>query len=84
VVHAAALDKLIRTHEKREIVNMRKPGWVIAGVVVALLGLLFTLQGAGVIKGSAMSGSAFWAIAGPVIIIAGLAVVGVGIRGRVR
>jgi hypothetical protein len=31
-----------------------------------------------------MSGSAFWAIAGPVIIIAGLAVAGVGIRGRVR
>jgi hypothetical protein len=25
---------------------MRKPGWVIAGVVVALVGLLFTLQGA--------------------------------------
>jgi hypothetical protein len=68
----------------REIVNMRKPGWVIAGVVVALVGLLFTLQGAGVMKGSAMSGSAFWAVAGPVIIIVGLAVVGVGIRGRVR
>jgi hypothetical protein len=68
----------------REIVNMRKPGWVIAGVAVMLVGLLFTLQGAGVINGSAMSGSAFWAIAGPVIIIAGLAVAAVGIRGRVR
>jgi hypothetical protein len=68
----------------REIVNMRKPGWVIAGVAVVLVGLLFTLQGAGVINGSAMSGSAFWAIAGPVIIIAGLAVAAVGIRGRVR
>ena len=63
---------------------MRKPGWVIAGVAVVLVGLLFTLQGAGVINGSAMSGSAFWAIAGPVIIIAGLAVAGYGIRGRVR
>lgn len=63
---------------------MRKPGWVIAGVVVALVGLLFTVQGGGVIKGSAMSGSAFWAIAGPVIIIAGLAVAGVGIHGRAR
>jgi hypothetical protein len=68
----------------REIVTMRKPGWVIAGVVVALVGLLFTLQGAGVIKGGAMSGSAFWVIAGPVIIIAGLAVATVGLRGRVR
>jgi hypothetical protein len=63
---------------------MRKPGLVIAGVVVALVGLLFTLQGAGVINGSAMSGSAFWVIAGPVIILAGLAVAGVGIRGRMR
>lgn len=63
---------------------MRKPGWVVAGVVVVLVGLLFTLQGAGVIKGSAMSGSAFWVIAGPVIIITGLGVAGVGIRGRLR
>lgn len=63
---------------------MRKRRWVVAGFVVALVGLLFTLQGAGLIGGSAMSGSAFWVIAGPVIIIAGLAVAGVGIRGRVR
>lgn len=63
---------------------MRKPGWVIAGAIVALLGLLFTLQGVGVIKGSAMSGTAFWAVAGPVIIVAGLALAGFGIRGQVR
>jgi putative effector of murein hydrolase LrgA (UPF0299 family) len=63
---------------------MRKPGWVIAGVIVALLGLLFTLQGVGVIKGSAMSNTAFWAIAGPVIILAGLALAGIGVRGRLR
>lgn len=63
---------------------MRKPGWVIAGVIVALLGLLFTLQGIGVVKGSAMSNTAFWAIAGPVIILAGLALAGIGVRGRVR
>ncbi|MCW2493814.1 MAG: hypothetical protein JWN47_3178 [Frankiales bacterium] len=62
---------------------MRKPGWVIAGAIVALLGLLFTLQGVGVIKGSAMSGTAFWAVAGPVIIVAGLALAGSGIRGQV-
>ncbi|MDQ1734367.1 MAG: hypothetical protein QOH56_618 [Pseudonocardiales bacterium] len=62
---------------------MRKPGWVIAGAIVALLGLLFTLQGVGVIKGSAMSGTAFWAVAGPVIIVAGLALAGFGIRGQV-
>ena len=60
---------------------MRKPV-LVAGLVVALLGLLFTLQGVGVINGSSMSGTTFWAVAGPIIIVVGLAVAGVGVRGR--
>jgi hypothetical protein len=63
---------------------VKNPTLFIVGVVVALLGLLFTLQGAGVIKGSAMSGTTFWTVAGPVIVVAGLAVASVGVRGRVR
>jgi hypothetical protein len=63
---------------------MKNPMLFIAGVVVALFGLLFTLQGTGVIKGSAMSGTTFWTIAGPVIIVVGLAAASVGVRGRVR
>jgi hypothetical protein len=63
---------------------MRKPTLVVVGVVVALFGLLFTLQGAGVIKGGAMSGTTFWTVAGPVIILIGLAVVTAGVRGRAR
>jgi hypothetical protein len=63
---------------------MRKPTLVVAGVIVALLGLLFTLQGAGVIKGSAMSGTTFWTVVGPIIILIGSAVASVGVRGRVR
>ena len=63
---------------------MKNPTLFIVGVVVALFGLLFTLQGAGVIKGSAMSGTTFWTVAGPVIVVAGLAVASVGVRGRVR
>jgi hypothetical protein len=63
---------------------MRKPALVLVGVVVALAGLLFTLQGDGVIKGSAMSGTTFWAVAGPIVLIAGLVVAGVGVRGRIR
>ena len=63
---------------------MRKPAWVVGGAVVSLLGLLFTLQGAGIIKGSAMSGTTFWTVAGPVIILIGLAVASVGVRGRLR
>jgi hypothetical protein len=68
----------------REIVTVKNPTLFIVGVVVALFGLLFTLQGAGVIKGSAMSGTTFWMVAGPVIVVAGLAVASVGVRGRVR
>ncbi|MEP7178529.1 MAG: hypothetical protein ABI775_05535 [Pseudonocardiales bacterium] len=51
-------------------------------MLVALAGLLFTLQGVGVIKGSTMSDTTFWTVAGPVIIAVGLAVAGVGARGR--
>ncbi|MDQ2850088.1 MAG: hypothetical protein M3Y49_05020 [Actinomycetota bacterium] len=63
---------------------MKKPVWVVVGVIVALLGLLFTLQGVGVMKGSSMSNTTFWAVAGPIIIIVGIALAGVGIRGRSR
>jgi hypothetical protein len=61
---------------------MKKPLMVVIGVVVALLGLLFTLQGAGVINGSAMSGTTFWTVAGPIIIVIGLVVAAAGVRGR--
>jgi hypothetical protein len=63
---------------------MRKTGLLILGVVVALAGLLFTLQGVGVIKGSAMSDTTFWTVAGPVIIVVGLVLAGLGLRGRAR
>ena len=63
---------------------MRKPLTVVIGVVVALLGLLFTLQGADVIHGSTMSGTMFWTVAGPIIIVIGLAVTALGARGRTR
>ena len=63
---------------------MRKRGLVVVGAVIALAGLLFTLQGLGVIEGSAMSGTTFWSVAGPVIIVVGLVMAGVGVRGRPR
>jgi len=48
----------------------------VLGVVGALLliaGTVFALQGFGVLGGSAMSGSSFWAAAGPIIAVIGLA-----------
>jgi hypothetical protein len=63
---------------------MKKPLWVLVGGVLTILGLLFTLQGTDVISGSGMSGTTFWAVAGPIIIVIGLIVATVEVRGRVR
>lgn len=52
------------------------------GALIALLGIIFMLQGFGVLGGSAMSGVTFWAVGGPIIALAGLAVAAVGLRRR--
>ncbi len=46
------------------------------------MGLLWTLQGFDVIGGSSMSGTTTWSIIGPLVMLAGAALVWVGIRGR--
>ena len=61
---------------------MSKPVLITIGVVVTLLGLLFTLQGLGVVGGSAMTGSTLWAVLGPIIAIVGIAVLVLGLRKR--
>jgi hypothetical protein len=48
--------------------------------VVTLLGILFTLQGIGLVKGSSMSNTTTWSILGPVIAIIGLALIYRGTR----
>jgi hypothetical protein len=55
---------------------------VMGGLLVAVVGVVFTLQGVGLIGGSVMSGSTFWAVAGPLIALAGLATTAVGLRRR--
>jgi hypothetical protein len=52
------------------------------GVLLTLAGVIFTLQGVGVVGGSTMSGDTFWAVAGPVIAVVGLAIAGVSLRRR--
>lgn len=59
---------------------MRRPAPFIAGIVVALLGTLFTLQGVGVISGSSMSSTTTWSILGPIIAMIGLLLVYRGTR----
>lgn len=51
-----------------------------AGLLMLAVGVIFTLQGVGILGGSVMSGVTFWAIAGPVIALAGLVVAAIGLR----
>ncbi|WP_194410456.1 hypothetical protein [Microbacterium cremeum] len=58
--------------------------FVVVGVILSAVGLVWTLQGLGVLGGSAMSGSALWAIIGPIVLVAGLVLIGIGIARRRR
>ena len=61
---------------------MRNPFLVLVGTVVALLGLLFFLQGIDLVKGSGMSGTVTWSVLGPLIAVVGVAVALTGARRR--
>jgi hypothetical protein len=61
---------------------MKKGLLIGLGALIALAGIVFMLQGLGAIGGSAMSGSTFWAINGPVIALVGLVMAGIGLRHR--
>ena len=53
---------------------------IAAGAVATMAGVIFALQGFGVLGGSVMSGSSFWAALGPLIAAAGLLAVVVGVQ----
>ena len=57
---------------------------VRVGVVVALFGLLFTLQGLGAVGGSPMSNTTTWSVLGPIIAVVGVVIALVGWRSRRR
>lgn len=61
---------------------MRKLVLVVVGVLAALTGAIWTLQGLGYINGSFMTGATLWAVIGPVVALAGLALIVFGLRGR--
>jgi hypothetical protein len=55
---------------------------VVLGVVMLLVGGLWTFQGLGYVGGSFMSGSDTWAIIGPIVAGLGVALVIVGVQRR--
>jgi hypothetical protein len=58
--------------------------WLVLGLVLVLVGALWTLQGVGVVGGSAMSNDAKWAVIGPIVAVLGLVLVLTGARARAR
>ena len=53
---------------------------VVVGVVVALFGLLWALQGFGVVGGSPMSNTTTWSSIGPIVALVGIAIAAAGAR----
>lgn len=62
---------------------MKNWAFVVVGVVLFLVGLVWTLQGLDIVKGSFMSGAKLWLAIGLLIGIGGLFLLNSGIR-RVR
>jgi hypothetical protein len=62
---------------------MRMPLRVV-GIIMLLLGGLWILQGIGMVGGSFMTGSSFWAITGTIVAIAGAVSLFLSLRGTRR
>ena len=54
----------------------------VLGVVMALFGVLFTLQGVGKVQGSFMSNTTTWTVLGPIIALIGVGLAVAGWRRR--
>jgi hypothetical protein len=58
--------------------------FLVPGVVLSVVGLVWTLQGLDVLRGSVMSGSSLWATIGPIVLLIGLVLIGIAIAIRRR
>ncbi len=63
-----------------ELVVVKKWAYVIVGAVLFLVGLVWTLQGLDIVKGSFMSGAKLWLAIGLLVGIGGIFLVSSGIR----
>ncbi|AVT31972.1 MULTISPECIES: hypothetical protein [unclassified Plantactinospora] len=61
-------------------------GWLplTLGLLAVVIGAVWTLQGLGRLGGSVMTGEPLWAVIGPVVVVAGLVLVVLGLRARNR
>ena len=61
---------------------MSRPVALVLGGILVVIGLIWFLQGIGVLGGSAMSGVVLWAIVGPVVALAGVFLIVRGQRSK--
>jgi hypothetical protein len=61
---------------------MKKALLIGVGALITIAGIIFTLQGLDFLGGSVMSGVTFWAVVGPLIALAGIALAAVGLLYR--
>lgn len=59
---------------------MRSGVLTAAGVILTIAGVIWALQGFGVIGGSFMSGDSVWAIIGPIVAAIGLLITVIAVR----
>ncbi|HVB45850.1 MAG TPA: hypothetical protein VNF47_24510 [Streptosporangiaceae bacterium] len=50
----------------------------VAGIVLAIAGVIWALQGFDLIGGSFMSGNSVWAVIGPIVAAVGIAIAAIG------
>ena len=55
---------------------------VVLGALIAIAGIVWTMQGLGYVTGSFMTGATLWAVIGPVTAVAGLALIAFGLLRR--
>lgn len=61
-------------------------GWFLLtlGLLAVVIGAVWTVQGLGYVEGSVMTGGRIWVVIGPVVALAGLVAIGIGLRARRR
>ena len=60
---------------------MRKTLSLTLGLLMSVVGAVWTFQGLGYLKGSPMTGVEMWAVLGPIVAGLGVALAIVGVRG---
>jgi hypothetical protein len=62
---------------------MKSPVALVLGIVLVVVGVVWTVQGLGYLGGSPMTGKTLWAVVGPVVALIGIALVVRGGRRKI-